>query len=57
MPAAQGASVQTLAQGAQQIAAIFVARGFALKAEVIDVGDKGFSVRVEGPANLWGMGG
>lgn len=48
-----------LCDGAQQILDVFVQRGFALKAEVGEkvVDGKGggsFTVRVEGPANLWG---
>ncbi len=57
LPAAPDASVQTLAQGAQQIVDIFVAKGFALKGDVIDVQGGGFTVRMEGPANLWGRWG
>lgn len=57
--AVKNASTGDLCEGVQRIVDVFVERGFALKAEVVDrVVDAqqggSFAVRVEGPANLWG---
>ncbi|KAK9807874.1 hypothetical protein WJX72_011848 [[Myrmecia] bisecta] len=59
-PCPSGASTADLVQGVQQLMNVFVDRGFALKAQVRPTDSTGacstFKVRLDGPANLWGLG-
>ena len=65
-PTAAGAPPEALLAGVQQVLDIFMSQGYALKATLTpgsssssssEAGSLSFTVRLEGPANLWGLQG
>jgi len=59
-PAPPGSGLAAVCAGVQELLDVMVGQGYALKASVLDVapgpGRSGsFRVRLEGPANLWGL--
>eukprot|EP00798_Chlamydomonas_sp_ICE-L_P021921 gene21921-28966_t len=54
-PAKKGASVEQLTSDINTILSIMVDRGYALKANVVNVDDAGFKIKVQGSINLWGI--